>query len=145
MEIILDVAITIFVLMEISNVIIMYFKPDFKYGNSMIAFKTWSEMQENEENKLFTKYLVNWVANCKLIFLILLIVILFCASPTIKVYSIISMIISIGIYFISLFPIIRKLDKKGKIYPKGYSITLSIMILGFILLFTLALILYFVL
>lgn len=145
MEIILDIAIIFFMIMETSNIIIMYFKPDFKYGNSMIAFKKWSEHQQDEKSRLYSKYLVNWVANCKLIFIILLLVILLFATPTIKVYAIIAMIISIAIYFVSLYPLIKKMDQLNEITPKGYSKTLSIMILTFILIFLTSLILYFIL
>lgn len=76
---ILDIAILIFVVMELSNVLVMYFKPDFKYANSMAVFKQWAESQQDEKQRLFVKYLVNWVANCKLIFIaLLLVVVVFC-------------------------------------------------------------------
>ena len=39
MEAVLTIAIIVFIFMELSNVIIMYFKPDFKYGNSMTVFR----------------------------------------------------------------------------------------------------------
>lgn len=145
MEWILNAAMIIFMCMELSNVVIMYFKPDFKYGNSMLAFKNYAEHQKDEKNRLFIKYLVNWVANCKLIFLVLLLVVLIVGTPEIKAYSLIAMILSIGIYFVTLFPFIRKLDQMGEIQPKGYSKTLSFMILGFMILFTVALILYYTL
>lgn len=145
MEIILNGAIIIFLLMELSNVLIMYFRPDFKYGNSMNVFNNWHEAQKEADERLFVKYLVNWVANCKLIFIILLLVILFFGSFELKVYATIAMILSIGVYFISLHPIIKKLDANGKITPAGYSKTLALMITGFMLLFTVALILALVL
>lgn len=49
MEWILNVAIIIFVCMELSNVLIMYFKPNFKYGNSMAVFVRWAESQKEEK------------------------------------------------------------------------------------------------
>lgn len=36
---ILDIAIIIFVLLEFSNIVILYFKPDCKYGNGMDHFQ----------------------------------------------------------------------------------------------------------
>ncbi len=138
----LQIAIGAFVLMELSNVLIMYFKPDFKYGNSMRTFKGWEESKEDEKSHLFVKYMVNWVANCKLIFILLLIVVLIVNNETVMMWAVVTTIISIGIYFFSLYPIIRKLDKMEKIEPKGYSKTLSYMIFGFMAMFLVALAVY---
>ncbi len=144
MELILNIAIIIFIIMELSNVIIMYFKPDFKYGNSMIVFNNWHQAKLKEDEQLFVKYLVNWVANCKLIFILLLLVIVCFGNVDLKVYATIAMILSIGIYFITLHPIIKKLDKNNLITPKGYSKTLAIMIACFMIMFTISLIIYFI-
>lgn len=65
MLMILKAAILIFVVMELSNILILYFKPNFKYGNSMNTFKQWYTAQNQESDRLFVQYLVNWVANCK--------------------------------------------------------------------------------
>lgn len=143
--IVLKIAILLFSMMELSNVLIMYFKPDFKYGNSMRSFRLWFTMQEKEENRLFVKYMVNWVANCKLIFLALLMVVVLFGNEVVTIGAVCAMILSIGIYFISLHPIIAKLDALGEIQPKGYSKTLALMIVSFMILFCVALGLYFVL
>lgn len=100
---------------------------------------------KGRKNRLFVKYLVNWVVNCKLIFIVLLIVVLIFGDAMLKVYAIAAMILSIAIYFATLHPIIRKLDKLGEITPKGYSKTLPLMIASFMIMFSLALVLYFVL
>ena len=50
---ILDIAIYLFVAMEMANVLIMYFKPDFKYGNSMAVFKDWEQAKQTEHGFLF--------------------------------------------------------------------------------------------
>lgn len=144
MLIILKIACIVFVVMELSNVLIMYFKPNFKYGNSMHTFKQWYKAQENEPEKLFIKYMVNWVANCKLIFLALLVVVTIFGNEIITVCAVIATIVSIGIYFLSLHPIIAKLDKMGEIQPKGYSKNLALTIGAFMGMFSLALVLYFV-
>lgn len=68
MEAVLDIAIIVFIFMELSNVIIMYFKPDFKYGNSMTVFRNWWDSRKDDNMRSFVNYLVNRVANCKLIF-----------------------------------------------------------------------------
>ena len=144
MLMILKVAILIFVVMELSNILILYFKPNFKYGNSMNTFKQWYAAQNRESDRLFVQYLVNWVANCKLIFLALLVVVLF-GNEIITVCAVIATIVSIGIYFVSLHPIIKQLDAMGEIQPKGYSKTLARTIGAFIVMFSGALVLYFVL
>ncbi len=141
--IVLRIAIFAFILMELSNVFILYFKPGFKYGNSMQSFKEWDSSKQNQEKHLFAMYMARWVANCKLIFLALLTVIGIFGSEQVMLYSVIVTIASIGIYFITLFPLIRKLDKLGQINPKGYSKTLSIMIASFMIMFSVALVLYF--
>jgi len=142
---ILNTVILIFVVLELMNVIILYIRPDFPYGNSMASFKSWQQSQENENTRLFASYMVKWVANCKLIFVVLLLVIVFFGSDTIKVYSITASILSIGVYFITLHPFIKKLDAMGEINPKGYSKTLSYMIAGIMLMFIAGLIIYFLL
>lgn len=142
---ILNTVILIFVVLELMNVIILYFKPDFPHGNSMLAFKGWQKSQENENTRLFANYLVKWVANCKLIFVVLLLVIVLFGSDTIKVLGIAASILSIGAYFITLHPIIKKLDALGEISPKGYSKTLAFMIAGFMLMFAVGLIIHFLL
>ena len=145
MLMILKAAILIFVVMELSNILVMYFKPNFKYGNSMNTFKQWYKAQEKEPERLFVKYMVNWVANCKLIFLALLVVVVLFGNKIIAVCAVIATIVSIGIYFVSLHPIIKKLDEMGEIQPKGYSKTLALTIGAFMVMFSAALVLYFVL
>ena len=145
MLMILKAAILIFVVMELSNILVMYFKPNFKYGNSMNTFKQWYKAQEKEPERLFVKYMVNWVANCKLIFLALLVVVVLLGNEIIAVCAVIATIVSIGIYFVSLHPIIKRLDEMGEIQPKGYSKTLTLTIGAFMVMFSAALVLYLIL
>ncbi len=145
MLMILKAAILIFVVMELSNILILYFKPNFQYGNSMNTFKQWYAAQNRESDQLFVQYLVNWVANCKLIFLALLVVVVLFGNEIITVCAVIATIVSIGIYFVSLHPIIKRLDEMGEIQPKGYSKTLALTIGAFMVMFSVALVLYFVL
>lgn len=139
---ILDIAIIIFVLVEFSNIIILYFKPDFKYGNGMAHFTGWADLKKDEGSFLFTTYLVRWIANCKAIFLLLLIIILIFGSDPLKLWGVIITAITIGLYYITLYPVIRRLDQMDKIKPNGYSKTLTITISGFIAMFSLAVILH---
>lgn len=57
--------------MESMNVAILYFWPSSQIGNGVGVFDAFHH-SESEEQKLFTSYLVNWVAGVKLIFIFLL-------------------------------------------------------------------------
>ena len=135
---ILSIAILIFILMESANVAILYFWPGSQLGNGVGVFNAFHN-SENEEQKLFASYLLNWVAGVKLIFIVLLAVILFTGTETIRMWAVVAMILSIATYFWRLHPTIKKLDAMGCITPKGYSKALGWMIAGFLAMFTLAL------
>lgn len=139
---ILDIAIIIFCIMELGNVLILYFKPDSKLGNGVAVFDAWKDVKENKNLDLFAHYMAYWVAGVKLIFIFLLLVVLLTGNETTKIWAVVAMIISIATYFWKLHPIIKKLDSLNKISPKGYSKTLGLMISGFLLMFSTALILY---
>ncbi len=139
---VLNIAISIFIILESLNVMILYFAPDFNKGNGVAVFKHWEKSKEDEAQHLFAKYMTNWVAGTKLIFIVLLVIILFKGDEALKFYALIAMILSIATYFWKLQPIIKKLDDMGEIEPKGYSLTLSKMISGFMLMFGLACLVY---
>lgn len=139
----LNIAIILFVLMESANVFILYFAPDSKLGNGVAIFNPWFQAKEEESRELFAKYMVNWVAGTKVIFIVLLLVILFTADETTKLFTVFVMILSIATYYFRLHPIIKRLDKMGEITPKGYSKTLFYMITGFMLMFSLSAVIYF--
>lgn len=65
-----------------------------------------------------------------------------CGTDLIKLWGVIITVFTIGLYYITLYPVIRKLDKIDKIRPKGYSKTLTITISSFIAMFSLAVILH---
>ena len=71
---------------------------------------------ENEEQKLFASYLVNWVAGVKLIFIFLLAVILVLGTEQLRMWAVVAMILSIATYFWRLHPTIKKLDAMGFLY-----------------------------
>lgn len=138
---ILSIAILIFILMESANVAILYFWPGSQLGNGVGVFNAFHN-SENEEQKLFASYLVNWVAGVKLIFIFLLAVILVLGTEQLRMWAVVAMILSIATYFWRLHPTIKKLDTMGCITPKGYSKALGWMIGGFLLMFTLALVVH---
>ncbi len=142
---ILDIAIILFVIMETANICILYFAPDSRLGNGVAVFDAWEGSKEDENMHLFARYMANWVANAKLIFIALLLVVLFTGSELTKIFAVVAMIASIAAYFWRLHPIMKALDEKGMITPKGYSKALLGMIAGMLIMFSGALVLYFIL
>lgn len=139
---ILQIAIIMFCVMELGNVLILYFMPDSRLGNGVAVFDSWNDVKEDKALNLFSHYMAYWIAGVKLIFIFLLIVVLLTGTETTRVWAVVAMILSIVTYFWKLHPIIKKLDKMGKITPKGYSKTLGLMITGFLIMFSLSLIIY---
>ncbi len=109
---ILSIAILLFLVLEISNVIMLYFTPGTKKGNGLGVFNAYEKSKSDPEIHALIKYLVNWVAGSKLIFIALLIVIIFTADDNTIFFSVIVLILSILTFFWRLFPIIRNMDKK---------------------------------
>jgi hypothetical protein len=124
-----------FLILEATNVIALYFFPGSKYANSVGVFKAWEKSKQDPEMHNFVKYLVNWVAGTKLIFILLLIVILYTADEKTLVFTGAALIIAIASFFWRLFPLVRRMDRDDQIEPKNYSAVLGWMILAFILAF----------
>lgn len=139
---ILSIAILIFIILETSNIILLYFFPTSKKGNGVGVFNAYEKSKKDEEVHLLVKYLINWVAGTKLIFVMLLIVIIIFGNNNVKIFSVIALILSILSFYLRLYPIIRNMDKKNQITPKGYSRTLGIMISIFVMIFIISLIIF---
>ena len=120
-----------FLILEAANVITLYFFPGSKYANGVGVFKAWEKSKSDPEIHDFVKYLVNWVAGTKLIFILLLIVILYTVNDENLVWMGIAMVISISSFFWRLFPLIRRMDRRDEIDPDNYSVVLGWMILAF--------------
>ena len=131
-----------FLILEATNVIALYFFPGSKLANSVGVFKAWEKSKADPEIHSFVKYLVNWVAGTKLIFILLLIVILYTADEQTLALTGVALVISIASFFWRLFPLIRRMDRDGQIEPKNYSAVLGWMILAFILVFLTATIVF---
>lgn len=127
-----------FLVLEFSNVIFLYFAPGSKLGNAIGVFSAWEESKRHPEIHDLVKYLVNWVAGVKLIFILLLGVIVFTADLSTQRLSLIALGLATLTFFWRLFPLIRRMDKQGRINPGNYSILLAIMILGLVILFGVA-------
>lgn len=139
---ILSIAIILFLVLETLNVTMLYFRPGTRRGNGPGVFNAYEKSKNDPEIHALVRYLINWVAGTKLIFIALLTVILFTGDNTTKLISIAALTVTTLSYFWRLHPSIRRMDVAGQISPKGYSKTLGIMILGFLALFISALIVH---
>jgi hypothetical protein len=127
-----------FILLELTNVLALYFKPGTKYANGVGVFRAWEKSKQDPEIHDLVRYLVYWVAGTKLIFILLLVVILVVGDARTQLLAAVALALSISSFFWKLFPLIRKMDRESMIEPKGYSKVLGVMILAFVLVFVVA-------
>ena len=73
---ILSIAIIIFMALELTNVVTLYFWPGSRLANGVGVFDAWEKSKADPALHQFVRYLVFWVAGTKLIFIALLLVIL---------------------------------------------------------------------
>jgi len=130
-----EIIILAFIFLELSNVVMLYFAPGSKKANAIGVFDSWEKSKKYPEIHEFVKYLVYWIAGSKLIFIFLLIGILIFGERKIQQFSLIALAIATLTFYWRLFPLIRKMDIRGEISPKNYSIILGIMISVFIIAF----------
>ena len=129
---VLKTTVVIFTVLEVLNILTLYFNPGTKMGNGVGVFKAWETSKADPPMHQFVSYLVNWVAGTKLIFIALLIVLLFTADQSTMTLTVVALIATISSFYWRLYPIIKSLDRAGEIDPAGYSRTLGVMITGFI-------------
>ena len=136
---ILQIAILIFVIIESLNILTLYFNAGSRIGNGLGVFNAYDVAEKDDVVGPFVRYLIDWVAGAKLIFVMVGIAILFSSEEIVQVLVVIAFIISILSFYYRLFPAIKRLDQKGQITPKGYSKTLNYMILSFVIGFSIVL------
>lgn len=132
------IVILAFMLLELSNVIAMYFAPGSKYANAVGIFSAWEKSKQDPEIHSLIQYLVFWVAGAKLIFLLLLGVIILFGDSNLQRISLVALGLATLTFYWRLFPLIREMDRNGQVEPKNYSIILGGMIAVFIVLFAMA-------
>ena len=128
----IKIVILAFMVLEISNVLALYFAPGSKYANAVGVFAAWEKSKQDPEIFDFVQYLVNWVAGAKVIFLLLLATIVIFADSNTQRMSLLALAIATSTFYWRLFPLIRKMDRQGQIEPKKYSNVLGVMIMLFI-------------
>jgi hypothetical protein len=129
------IAIIAFMLLELANVLSLYFSKDSARGNGIGVFKAWEKSKSDPEMNNFATYLVDWVAGTKLIFLALLCVIVLFGTPIMHFWALWALMISIAVYYWKLHPMIKKMDREDQLNTKGYSKQLGGMIAIILLLF----------
>ena len=134
------IVIFVFMLLETSNVLALYFAPGSKYANAVGVFTAWEKSKQYPEIHDFVRYLVYWVAGTKLIFLLLLAVIVVFSDLDSQRMSLLALAVATATFFWRLFPLIRKMDRNRQIKPKNYSIILGVMIFIFIVVFVVAIV-----
>lgn len=139
---ILKIVMGLFILLELSNVLMLYFTPGTKRGNGVGVFSAWEKSKKDNEIHELMRYLVYWVAGTKLIFIALIIVIMIFGDWRTQLFATIALVLSILSFYWKLYPIIKKMDKNDQIDPKGYSKTLGMMIGAFVLVFLAAILVY---
>lgn len=132
------IVILAFMLLELSNVLALYFYPGSKYANAVGVFAAWEKSKQYPDIHDFVRYLVYWVAGVKLIFLLLLVVIVFFSDLNSQRMSLLALAVATASFFWRLFPLIRKMDRKGQVEPRNYSVVLGVMIFVFIAAFVAA-------
>ena len=132
------ITILAFIILELSNVLALYFAPGSKYANAVGVFSAWEKSKQDPETHDFIRYLVYWVAGAKLIFLFLLGVIILFGNSDLQRISLGALGLATLSFYWRLFPLIRKFDHHGQIKPKNYSIVLGVMISVLTVLFVLA-------
>jgi hypothetical protein len=127
-------------LLELSNVLALYFYPGSKYANAVGIFSAWEKSRQYPDIHDFVKYLVYWVAGAKLIFILLLAVIVVFSDLNSQRMSLLALAIATASFFWRLFPLIRTMDRNGQVEPRNYSMVLGIMIFIFIVVFVIAIV-----
>lgn len=127
-----QIVIVTFILLELSNVLALYFAPGSRYANAVGVFIAWDKSEQYPEIHEFVNYLVNWIAGTKLIFLSLLALIVLYADAELQRLSLWALALTTASFYWRLFPLIRNMGRNGQVEPRNYATILGVMILVFI-------------
>ena len=121
----LTIVITGFLLLEISNAFILFFRPDSRQVHGMGMFPAWEKSKSDPDVHNLMRYLTIWVAGSKLIIIALLIVLLIWGNKQLISLTGFALVISMSPFYFGLFPAMQKIDKKNQVDPKGFSMRLG--------------------
>ena len=108
------IVVSAFMLLELSNVLALYFAPGSKYANAVGVFTAWEASKRDPEIHDFVRYLVYWVAGAKLIFLLLLAVIVLYGDAQVQRMSLVALAVATSSFYWRLFPLIRTWTGAGR-------------------------------
>jgi len=129
----LTIVIIAFLLLEISNVFVLFFTPDSRQVHGMGMFPVWERSKKDPNVYNLMRYLGLWVAGSKLILIVLLIVILVLGNPLMKVVTGYATALSMLPFYGGLFPAMKKIDENDQVEPKGFAMRLGFTITMLIL------------
>ena len=129
----LTIVIFAFLLLEIANAYILFFKPDSRQVHGMGMFPAWEKSKNDPAIHNLMKYLITWVAGSKLILATLLIVILIWGDQQLVSIAGFALVISMSPFYFGLFPAMKKIDDNDQVLPKGFSLHLGFTITMLIL------------
>jgi hypothetical protein len=131
------IVILLFILLESANVAALYFFPGSRYANGLGVFHAWEKVQADPETGRFARYMANWVAGTKLIFLFLLAVIALTGDQeTLRLTSGV-MALAIAAFFWRMYPLARQMGRAGELTPANYDRVLGGMIAALVAAFLL--------
>ena len=122
-----------FLLLEISNVFVLFFRPDSRQVHGMGMFPAWETSKNNPDIHNLMRYLTIWVAGSKLILVALLTVMLIWGDKQLITIAGFALVISMLPFYFGLFPAMKKIDKSDQVVPKGFSMRLGFTITVLIL------------
>ena len=133
----LTIVITGFLLLEISNAFILFFRPDSRQVHGMGMFPAWEKSKSDPDVHNLMRYLTIWVAGSKLILVALLIVMLVWGNKQLITLAGFALVISMLPFYFGLFPAMKKIDENNQVDPKGFSMrlgfTITILILALLI------------
>ena len=129
----LKIVISAFLLLEISNVFILFFKPDSRQVHGMGMFPAWEKAKTDTGAYNLMKYLVTWVAGSQLILIALLVVILVWGNRQLVTIAGFALALSMLPFYVGLFPAMKQIDQYDQVEPKGFSMRLGFTITVLIL------------
>lgn len=131
----LTIAMSAFLLLEISNVFVLFFAPDSPQVHGMGMFPVWEKIKKDVNMYNLVRYFTFWVAGSKLILIVLLVIVLVMGTPMMKVIAGYVTGLSMLPFYWGLFPTMKKIDENDQVEPKGFAMRLGFTITMFILMF----------
>lgn len=133
----LIVVIIAFLLLEISNIFVLFFTPNSRQVHGMGMFPAWEKSKSDPDVHNLMRYLTIWVAGSKLILVALLIVLLIWGNQQLITLAGFALVISMSPFYFGLFPAIKKIDENNQVEPKDFSMrlgfTITILILALLI------------